>query len=122
MDWKNILVWYLALWFVTVPLSILFTYFLITELLDLIFNTVKINQLLKHSDSLIINPLEQQYEIEKSRQSSLTKSMLMELNRQISYIRLTEKESKSSWSNRVSNDVKEKVTAAKRVSDIFKIK
>lgn len=122
MDWKNILVWYLALWFVTVPLSILFTYFLITELLDLIFNTGKINQLLKHSDSLIINPLEQQYEIEKSRQSSLAKSILMELNRQISYIRLTEKESKSGWSNRVSNEVKEKITAAKRVSDIFKIK
>lgn len=122
MDWKNILVWYFALWFVTVPLSILLIYFLITELLDLIFNTGKINQLLKHSDSLIINPLEQQYEIEKRKQSSLTKSILLELDRQINYIRLTEKESKSSWSNRVRNEEKEKVTAAKKVSDIFKIK
>ncbi len=122
MDWKNILIWYFALWFVTVPLSILFLYFLVTELLDLIFNTGKINQLLKHSDSIIINPLEKQYDIEKVRQSSLTKSILMELDRQISYIRLTEKESKNSWSNRVSDEVKEKVTAAKRVSDIFKIK
>lgn len=122
MDWKNILVWYFALWFVTIPLSILFIYFFITELLDLIFNTGKINQLLKQSDSLNINPLEQQYEIERCKKTSLTKSILMELERQISYIRLTEKESKISWSNRVNEELKEKVTAAKRVSDIFKIK
>lgn len=122
MDWKNILTWYLALWFITVPLSAFLIYFIITEFLDLIFNTGKINQLLKHSDSLNINPFEQQYKVEKNKQSSLSKSILMELERQISYIRLTEKENKSSWSNRVSDEVKEKVTAAKRVSDIFKIK
>jgi hypothetical protein len=122
MDWNNILLWYFALWFITVPLSILLLYFLITELLDLIFNTGKINKLLKHSDSININPLDKQYEIEKGRQSSLTKSILMELDRQIGYIRLTEKESKNSWSNRVNDEVKERITAAKRVSDIFKIK
>lgn len=122
MDWNNILVWYVALWFITVPLSILLLYFLITELLDLIFNTGKINKLLKHSDSININPLDKQYEIEKGRQSSLTKSILMELDRQIGYIRLTEKENKNSWSNRVNDEVIEKITAAKRVSDIFKIK
>jgi len=122
MDWKDILLWYFALWFITVPLSVFLAYFIITELLDLIFNTGKINQLLKHSDSLNITPLEQQYEVEKNRQSSLSTSILMELERQINYIRLTEKESKSNWTNRVSYEVKEKVIAAKRVSDIFKIK
>jgi hypothetical protein len=91
-------------------------------LLDLIFNTGTINQLLKHSDSLNATPLETQHEIEKSKQSHLTKSVLMELERQINYKRLTEKESKANWTNRVSYEVKERITAAKRVSDIFKIK
>lgn len=122
MDWKTILEFYLTLWFITVPLSIAFAYFIITELLDLIFNTGKISQLLKHSDSLNSTPLEKQYENEKGKQSNLTKSILMELERQITYKRLTEEESKSNWSNRVSYEVKEKITAAKRVSDIFKIK
>ena len=122
MDWNNILLWYVALWFITVPLSILLLYFLITELLDLIFNTGKINNLLRHSDSININPLEKHYEIEKGRQSSLTKSILMELDRQMGYIRLTEKESQNRWYTRLNDEVKEKITAAKRVSDIFKIK
>jgi hypothetical protein len=121
MDWKNILMWYFALWFITVPLSIFLIYFIITELLDLIFNSGKINQLLKHSDALNTALLEKQFEIEKSKQSSLSKSILLELERQINYLRLTENESKNNWSNRVSHEVKEKITAAKRVSDIFKI-
>lgn len=125
MDWKTILDFCLALWFITIPIliwSYALAYFIITELLDLIFNSGKINQLLKHSDSLNTTPLETQYELEKVNQSKLTKSILMELGRQIDYKRLNEKESKSNWSNRVSSEVKEKIISAKRVSDIFKIK
>lgn len=121
MDWKTILTWYFGLWFITVPLSIFLIYFITTEFLDLVFNTGKINQLFKHSDTLNIAPLEEQYEAEKNEQSSLSKSILMELERQISYTRLAEEERNSSWSNRVRSEVKEKVISAKRVSDIFKI-
>ncbi|MEI2823883.1 MAG: hypothetical protein V9F02_10715 [Chitinophagaceae bacterium] len=121
MEWKTILTWYFGLWFITVPLSIFLIYLITTELLDLIFNTGKINQLLKHSDTLNITPLLLQHEGEKEKQSSLSKSILMELDRQISYTRLTEEERKRSWSNRINDEVKEKVISAKRVSDIFKI-
>lgn len=122
MDWIDFYKYFLIFWFVSFPLTIALAYFLITEVLDLIFNTNKISKLLKHSDSLNTNPLEKRYQIDKFNQANFSKSNLMELDRQINYLRLTEKESKSSWTNRISYELKGKITAAKRVADIFKTK
>ena len=55
---------------------------IITELLDLIFNYDKINQLLQHSDKLNIDILTGKYQSTIEDQSKLNKSILQELNRQ----------------------------------------
>lgn len=122
MDWNTFLQFYIGLWFITFPLSIVFTYFFVIELLDIIFNSSKINNLLKHSDTLNTAQLAAQHDIEKEKQFKLTKSILMELERQINYKRLTEKDIKNIKEYRISYELKDKITAAKRVSDIFKIK
>ncbi|MBS1671334.1 MAG: hypothetical protein JST94_07770 [Bacteroidetes bacterium] len=118
MDWSNILQWYFILFFVTFPI----TYIIITELLDLIFNSARINQLLKHSDSIDISPLEKQYTTEKDKQLQISKSDLMELERQINYVRMTERITANKWSDKVTPEEQERLTAAKKISDIFKLK
>jgi hypothetical protein len=118
MDWSTILIWYFILYAVTIPV----TYILITELLDLIFNSGKINQLLKHSDSIDISALEKQYTIEKYKQLQLSESDLKELERQMNYVRMTDGINANKWSDKVTPEEKERLIAAKKVSDIFKIK
>lgn len=120
MNIKDILPWFFGLWFITIPLTIYITYTVVTELLDLTFNTGKINQLLKHSDFLNFEPLEKQYSNDKERQSKLDQSNLLELERQIKHIRQVK--NKSNWSNRTSYEEKEKIIAAKEISDVFKIR
>ncbi len=122
MDWTTFFKYFMIFWLVSFPLTAVIFYFAITEFLDLALNTNKINKLLNYSDTLNTTLLEQQYQIEKRRQSSLTKSTLMELERQINYVRLTEKESNNIWGSKVTYEVKEKITAAKKVADIFKPK
>lgn len=112
---KYILPWFFGLWFITIPFSFLIVYTVITEILDLIFNSRKINQILKHSDLLDSTPLEEQYNIEKKRQSKLNETHLMELERQINYSR---QKDKHIW---INNDKKQKTIAAKEISDAFKI-
>lgn len=119
MTIKDILPWFFGLWFITIPLTIFITYTVVTELLDLIFNTGKINQHLKHSDFLNSDPLEKQYKIAKGRQTKLDQSDLMELDRQIKYTRQIK--NKNSWTHRTSYEEKERITAAKEISDVFKI-
>ncbi len=119
-DMKDILPWVFGLWFITFPLSIFITYTVVTELLDLIFNTGKINQLLKHSDFLNSDHLEKQYSIDRGRQAKLNQSNLLELERQIKHIRQVK--NKNSWTHRTSYEEREIVTAAKGISDVFKIK
>ncbi|TAN17591.1 MAG: hypothetical protein EPN37_06395 [Chitinophagaceae bacterium] len=120
MDSKDFIPWFFGLWFITFPLTIFITYTVVTELLDIIFNTGNINRLLKHSDNLNSDPLEKQYTLDKGRQTNLDQSNLMELERQIKYIRQVK--NKNSWTNRTSFEEKEKITAAKEISDVFKIK
>lgn len=120
MSIKDILPWFFGLWFITIPLTIFITYTVVTELLDLIFNTGKINQLLKHSDLLNSDPLEKQYAIDKVRQAKLDQSNLMELDRQIKHIRQVK--NKNSWTNRTSSEEKERIISAKEISDVFKIR
>jgi hypothetical protein len=122
IDWKTFISYYWTLGIFTVPITFYTAYVVITELLDLIFNSNKINKLLKHSDNLDASKYEKQYNKDKFRLSTFEKSNLFELERQITYIRLIEKERKSTWANRTSIEVKEKITSAKKVSDIFKIK
>ena len=119
-DMRDLLPWFFGLWFITIPLTIFITYTVVTELLDLIFNTGKINQLLKHSDFLNSDPLEKQYSTDRGRQAKLNQSNLMELNRQLKHIRQVK--NKNSWTHRTSYEETEKVTAAKGISDVFKIK
>lgn len=121
MDWSTLLQWYLDLWIFTIPFTLWLVYRIVTELLDLLFNSRKINRLLKHSDTFNLTPLSYQYEIDRERQSQLSKSDLMELERQINFIRMSDSESKNIWSKRIPQDEKEKITSAKEISDIFKI-
>lgn len=120
MTIKDILDWFFGLWIITIPLTIYIAYIVVPELLDLIFNTGKINLHLKHSDLLNSAPLEKQYEIAKERQTKFDKSNLMELDRQIKYIRQIK--NKNSWKGRTSYAENERITAAKEISDVFKIK
>jgi len=50
--------------------------FLIPEFLDLILNSWKINQLLKHSDSIDLKSIETEFQIARERQSNLNQSNL----------------------------------------------
>jgi hypothetical protein len=118
MDWKTISQLYVSFWFLTIPISITIFYYTTLELLDLIFNSGKINKLLKNSDLVSIHELKNQYEIEKGKQANLSKSLLMDLERQINYKSLKEKDISGIWTNRL----KEEIVTAKRLSDIFKIK
>jgi hypothetical protein len=111
---------YFGLWFITIPLTILIIYTLITELLDLIFNSHKINKLLKYSDNLNYELLEQQYLTDKERQSKLNQSNLIELDRKIKYIRIVI--NNNSFTHRIFFEDKESIKAVKELSDIFKIK
>ena len=118
MVWKTFSQLYISFWFITIPVSIATVYFTILELLDLILNSGKINQLLKISDAISIDHLKVQHDTEKGKQSNLSRSLLMELKRQLEHKSLIEKERSGSWSNRL----KEEIVAAKRLSDIFKLK
>jgi len=117
MDIKYIL----PFWFIILPLTIyllFILYTIITELLDLIFNGDKINRLLIHSDILNPDSFLKDLENQKRRQSSLDKSNLQEMERQINYARL--KNNKNNWTFRY--DEKEKIITAKEMSDIFRVK
>jgi hypothetical protein len=117
---NDILLWFFGFWFISIPLTILIIYTVVTELLDLIFNSSKISRLLKHSDSLKSDLLEKEYTIAKERQNKVDQSNLIELNRQIEYKRLMK--NKISLTHKTRNEEKEKLTAAKEISDVFKIK
>ncbi len=121
MNWKTFLQIYLGFGLITIPITIAIANLIIKDLIELIFNSGKINQLLKHSDSINVFQLQNQYEVEKTNQSKLTKSLLMELERQINYKRLMGIENKPNSTNRIFLESEEKAIAAKRVSDIFKI-
>lgn len=121
MDWHKVFEFFLTFFFITIPLSIALAYWLITELLDLIFNSGRINNLLKHSDYLDISPLEQNYLAEKTAQANLSQSNLTELKRQINYVHLIEKMKKNRYQYKNPYQENEEITAAKRVADIFKL-
>jgi hypothetical protein len=117
---REILPWFLGLWFITIPLTIFIFYKVVSELLDLIFNTRKINQLLKHSDFLNSDSVEKQFLADRIRQAKLSQSTLMELDRQIQHIR--QLKNKNKWPQTKSHIEMEKVNAAKGITDVFKIK
>jgi len=54
-------------------------YLMITECLDLVFNSSKINNLLKHSDNIDLKPLEKELLLAKELQKNLCSSYLYEL-------------------------------------------
>jgi len=121
MTWNKIVGLYWAFAYFTIPLTILLLYWVTTELLDLIFNTVRINKLLKHSDNIEISALEDEYLIDKKNMSNCNKSNLIELEKQIDYIELIEKEKKSKWFYSSNEHTREKIVSAKEITDIFKI-
>lgn len=107
---------YFGFGFVTIPLTIYYTYVIITELLDLIFNSGRIDKRLRHSDEIDISDLENRHIANKQIQSKLSESDIIELKRQMDYLKLQDKNA------RFKNPEKEKITNAKRLSDIFKLK
>jgi len=120
MSTEIIFAFIIAFWFITVPLIIWISYTIVTEFLDLIFNTQKIKELLKQSDKFDYSSLSDQYHIEKKRQSKLSISILMELERQINYKRMLKYNPEDHWNKKYKVE-KERVSAAKFISDIFKI-
>lgn len=120
MNIKEILPWIAGFWFVFLPLGIYLLYTITTELLDLILNSHKINQMLVHSDNLNSDPLLEQYQTEKSRQSKLQKSNLQEMERQINFNRLKDGNYNTRYEFQYSK--REKIISAKQISDCFKVK
>jgi hypothetical protein len=120
MDYKDILTWFFDKWFITFPLTIFFIYIVLSKFRDLVFYSGKNNQLLKHSDLLNFNMLENQYIIAKDRQTKLDPSNLMELERQSKYTRSIT--IKNNLRNLTTKSERETIEIAKELSDVFKIK
>jgi hypothetical protein len=116
---KDIVPWFLAAWFITIPLTLWIIYTVVTELLDLIFNTGRINEQLKGSDNFDIEPLKKEFEQQKLRQFNLSFSNLQEVKRQVDFTKLHSK--RDGWVNSLSSQDKEKIAKAKMLSDIFSI-
>ena len=70
---------YLGFFFITFPATFLLLHYIITELLDLVFNTDKIDKLLSHSDNFNYQKLENEYQNHKTLQCSINKNFLNQL-------------------------------------------
>jgi hypothetical protein len=116
---KDIAPWFIGFWFITIPFSIWIIYFVITEILDLIFNTEQINEMLKHSDNLDIDTMKAEYEHQKARQSNLSVHNLKEVKRQVEFSKL--QSIRDRWRYYSTSLDKEKIVTAKILSDIFRI-
>ena len=110
---------YFGLWFITFPLTfycLVVLYTIITELLDLIFNSSRIDNLLMQSEQIDISNLENEHQGNKQMQSNLNESDINELNRQMDYLKLKDKSTQIKYSE------KERIMDAKSLSDIFRLK
>lgn len=99
---------YFKFWIFSIPISCLILYFLLREILDIVFNGSKIDNLLKKSDSINVDFLYYEYEKQKKKQLALEKSTLLQMERQIKYKR--------------ERGVNGNAKTAKELSDTFKIK
>lgn len=73
---------YFVFWFITMPITYMilkWIYYLILELLDLVFNTDKIDKLLRNSDSIDIDKYEKSYQFHFFRKGNIDKSDIQEL-------------------------------------------
>jgi hypothetical protein len=116
---EDIAPWFFGLWFITIPLFIGIIYTVVTELLDLIFNTGRINEMLKHSDNLDIDSMKAEFEHQKVRQSNLSSANLEEVKRQVEFSKL--QSTRGRWRYPSPSLDKEKIVTAKNLSDIFRI-
>lgn len=119
MNWSLFTEYYFRFWYLTIPVTIKLTYFVVTELLDLFLNSKKVKLFQCRIEKIQFSPLQMQYELSKNIQSKFSKSILMELERRINYIHLMEKVSKKNWMERTNRELKENIITAKRLSDIF---
>ncbi len=113
---EHILLWYLGLWFITLPLTILFIVHVVPEMLDIIFNTGRINKMLKYSDNLDIESMKTEYNFQRNRRLILNSSNLEEVKRQVEFSKLSSK----GEGPRNSIDEENKIKTAKYLSDIFR--
>lgn len=118
-SFKDTVTWFLFFWYITIPLSVWIIYTVIVELLDLVLNNGKINEMLKHSDNLDIRPLMKDHEIQKRKQLKLNSSNLKEVKRQVEFSKL--KTTQNRWKYSSFNLDNEKIITAKNLSDMFKI-
>lgn len=120
MDINKFFQLYFTFWFLSIPITIYLLYTLVIEILDLLFNSFLINNLLKKSDCLNIDSYEKSYLNDKERQLKSNKSNLLELERQIEYQKyFVNTEVKYPIKSGIEKD---KIKAAKEISDLFKIK
>ena len=104
---------------IIVPTLILI-YTIITELLDLIFNYDRINELLQHSDKLNIDLLTGKYQSTNEDQSKLTKSILQEMNRQKNRSASKYSSRSNSYYNKKYKKGNDQLT--QEIYDIFKVR
>ena len=117
MSKQELIGMYFVLWFITFPLTIFIVYTVITELLDLIINTGRIDNLLKYSDQIDISNYEVTHHAQRETQSKLSNSNLLEVERQVQFTRI----SQNRWSLRRRDPENERIRTAKEVTDIFKV-
>lgn len=113
---EKFLTFYLDIWIFSIPITIFILYISITEFLDLIFNTKRINKMNKYFEDINPEKLQYQYEKQKNQQSNLDKSLLADMIRQIDFEILFVKKGNQ------YNPEKKSITRAKEMSDIFKLK
>lgn len=80
-----ILALYFSLWMITMPLTIWVLFKVITELLDLILNTGKLNKLLEHSDNLDYSSLKDEHLLNMIDRNKVNESFAKELNFELLY-------------------------------------
>lgn len=101
-----------------IPLMIYILYKIVTELLDLLINTSKLNQLLTFSDNLNIENLESEYNSHRKKLELCNKSNLSEMVRQVNYDRMENRNLGFTFTNNEKYDIK----LSKDLTEFFKVK
>lgn len=116
---KDILAWFIRLWFISLPISVYFVYTIITELLDLLLNSNEIKKNIELCDSIDLKKIEDEYLISKERKNRINQPILSELEFKVKYKR--EKETLSKQTEKIHYIENLKNSEILRLYNIFKI-
>ena len=113
---ENFWKFYINCWIITFPLSLYYVYLILTEVLDFIINSHRIDKMNKYIFTLDCKKLESDYTNLKNQQSSYEESLLLDMKRHVDFQILIQKKNWQYLPERKN------IVRAKQMSDIFKLK